>query len=219
MNKTSRIHRFAATSLALLFAAAGCQNLNNTENGALTGGGLGALLGAIIGHQTGHAAGGAAIGALAGGVTGGLIGNAEDSREQRDAAMARAYQAEQARQAAAVALTNADLVNMSQKGISDEVIINSVRTRGGQFDLSPDAIIGLKSQGVSDRVILEVQKIGEAAPAPTVVHSGSPAYVVDPGPQVVIVRPVPPPPSVGFGVYYGPARPYYRGRGYYYRRW
>lgn len=218
MKHPSRVRCFAATSLALLFAAAGCQNLNHTENGALVGGGLGSLLGAVIGHQTGHAAGGAAIGALAGGMTGGLIGNAEDSREQRDAAMARAYQADQARQAAAVALTNNDLVNMSQKGISDEVIINSVKTRGGRFDLSPDAIIGLKSQGVSDRVILAVQKVGEAAPAPTVVPAGDPTYVAVP-PQVVIVRPVPPPPSVGVGVYYGPGRPRWRGRGYYYRRW
>jgi len=219
MKTTPRIRCLAVTTLALLSSAAGCSNLNHTENGALAGGGLGALIGAIIGHQTGHAAGGAAIGALAGGVTGGLIGNAEDSHEQRDAAIARAHQAEQARQAAAVALTNADLVNMSQKGINDEVIINSVRTRGGRFDLSPDAIIGLKAQGVSDNVILAVQKIGEAAPAPMVVHSGSPTYVVDPGPQVVIVRPVPPPPSVGIGVYYGPGRPRWRGRGHYYRRW
>jgi hypothetical protein len=217
MKTKPSIRCLAATPLALLFVATGCHNLNHTENGALAGGGLGALIGAIIGHQTGHAAGGAAIGALAGGVTGGLIGNAEDSRDQRDAAIARAHIAEQDRQAAAVALTNADLVNMTQKGISDEVIINSVRTRGGRFDLSPDAIIGLKAQGVSDHVILAVQKIGESAPPPTIV-SGSPTYVAAP-PQVVIVRPVPPPPSVGIGVYYGPPRPRWRGHGHYYRRW
>ncbi len=54
---------------------AGCAtSLDETQAGALGGGGLGAGLGAIIGHQTGHTGAGTAIGAGAGALAGALIG-------------------------------------------------------------------------------------------------------------------------------------------------
>lgn len=203
-----------SAALAVVFAAAagGCQGLNNTQNGALVGSGIGAVTGAIIGDHSGHAGGGAAIGALAGGLGGALIGNAQDAQEQRDAAIAQAHYAQQQRQAAATALRNADLVKYAQNGIGDDVIIQSVRTRGGQFDLSPDAIIALKQSGVSDRVLLEVQRMGEAAPTTVVPAGGPPAVIAPPPPQVVVVRPQP---AVRFGVVVGP-RPYRRG---WHRHW
>ena len=71
-------------------ALAGCQNMNNTQSGALLGTGLGATTGAIIGNASGHAGGGALIGAAAGALAGGLVGNAEDAREERDVAVAHA---------------------------------------------------------------------------------------------------------------------------------
>ena len=203
-----RISWMLLLTLGLSVVTTGCRNLNRTQNGALVGGGLGSLVGAVIGHQTGHTAGGAAIGALAGGLAGGLIGNAEDSREQRDAAIAR----ENSRLADARALTNHDLVKMSQSGISDDLIISSVRTRGGRFDLGPDAIIGLKVQGVSDTVILAVQKSGNTAPVTTTVVHG--AHAVIPS-EVIIVHPALPPPRIRIGVYHG--RPYrWRGRSHHY---
>lgn len=194
----------AAVALMMTAAGAGCQGMNHTQNGALVGTGVGALGGALIGQHNGHTGRGAALGALAGGVGGALLGNAQDSRDERDAAIAQAHYSEQQRQAAATALTNADLVRMAQSGVGDEVIVQSVRSRGGSFDLRPDAIIALKQSGVSDRVLVEIQKAGEAPPR-TVVSPGA-TYVAGP-PHVVVVRPQP---AVRFGVMVGGRRPHRR---------
>ncbi|HLJ11215.1 MAG TPA: glycine zipper domain-containing protein, partial [Planctomycetaceae bacterium] len=142
----------------------GCQNMNNTQSGALLGTGLGATAGALVGSASGHAGGGALIGAAAGAVTGGLVGNAEDAREQRDAAVANA-QYEHARSAAiAQAVTETDVITMTRSGVGDEVIINALRTRGCRWNSSPDNVIALKHEGVSDRVIQAMQNTGLQPP-------------------------------------------------------
>src|SRR5204863_6467413 len=80
-----------AVLLAILgISLSGCAHMNNTQSGALAGTGLGAFTGAIIGSASGHPGAGAAIGAATGMVAGGLVGNAEDAREDRDAAVAHA---------------------------------------------------------------------------------------------------------------------------------
>src|SRR5262249_42749111 len=141
-------------------ALAGCQNMNNTQSGALLGTGLGATTGAIIGNASGHAGGGALIGAAAGALAGGLVGNAEDAREERDAAVAHA-QFEQARAAGiAQAVTEEEVVNMTHNGVSDAVIMNALRTRGCRWNSSPDNVIALKQRGVSDSVIQTMQNTG-----------------------------------------------------------
>src|SRR5262245_37498382 len=111
-------------------ALAGCQNMNNTQSGALLGTGLGATTGAIIGNASGHAGGGALIGAAAGALAGGLVGNAEDAREERDAAVAHAQYEHARSQAIAQAVTDAEVVSMTHNGVSDPVIMNALRTRG-----------------------------------------------------------------------------------------
>jgi uncharacterized protein YcfJ len=189
--------------------------MNNTQSGALVGSGLGAATGAIIGEASGHAGGGALIGAAAGALAGGLAGNAADAREERDAAVAHAQYAQAQSQAIAQAVTDADVVTMTRSGVGDDVIINSIRTRGCRWNSAPENVIALKQQGVSDRVIEAMQNSGLHMPAPA------------PPPPVVYAPP--PPPAVGGGVvvvgpgYYGPRpywgpRPYYWGRPYY-RRW
>src|SRR5262245_4390829 len=139
--------------------------MNNTQSGALVGSGLGAATGAIVGNASGHAGGGALIGAAAGALAGGLVGNAEDSREERDAAVAHAQFEHAQSQAMARAVTASDVVTMTHNGVGDEVIINSLRTRGCRWDSTPDAVIALKQQGVSDRVIEAMQNTG-LHPAP-----------------------------------------------------
>ena len=178
-------------SLCVTFAA-GCQDMNHTQTGALVGTGLGAAAGAIIGHQSGHRDGGALIGAASGALAGGLMGNAKDAREERDAADARAEAVEAAREADLRAMTDSDLIKMAQSGISDELIINTVETRGGRFDLSPDGIISLKANGVSDRVVLAIQKQG-TPDATTRVPAAAPSrttIAVTRSPQFVVVTPV-----------------------------
>src|SRR5262245_8960439 len=156
--------QFGVVAVAVLMA--GCQNMNNTQSGALVGSGLGAATGAIIGEASGHAGGGALIGAAAGALAGGLAGNAADAREERDAAVAHAQYAQAHSQAIAQAVTDADVVTMTRSGVGDDVIINSIRTRGCRWNSAPENVIALKQQGVSDRVIEAMQNSGLHMPAP-----------------------------------------------------
>ncbi len=187
--------RYSVLAALFLTIASGCQNMNHTEYGALVGSGLGAVVGSAIGRHNGDRGAGALIGAATGAVAGGLVGNAEDARIERDAALAHAHFTEQAHQADLLALTNYDLIKMTHNGVGDEVIINSVATRGGRFDLSPDAVINLKNSGVSDRVIIAVQKAGQSAAAPS-ISQVSATTVVPPARSVVVVEPTPRPRDV-----------------------
>jgi hypothetical protein len=184
---------------SLVLVVSGCRTTSHAQDGALLGAGLGTAVGAIIGAQTGHAEGGAVIGALAGAVTGSIAGDAEDARDDRDAAIAHArYQQEAAYQAARSAVSNLDLIDMTEAHLSDRVIINAVQTRGGQFDLSPAAIIELKRHNVSDEVIMTVQQYNGRGPSSRAIGA----------PSTVYITPPPPPPSVGIVV---APRPYYGG--------
>jgi uncharacterized protein YcfJ len=187
----------ASLACVALILVIGCQSASHTSNGAALGTGLGALAGGIIGHQSGHTAGGAIVGAAAGALAGGLVGNAADAREERDAAVAHAAYMEQVRQS----LTNVDLIRMAQSGLGDDVIITAVQTRGGQFDLSPDGMIQLKQQGVSDRVIQAVQQASTLSRPTTAVAV------------------VPPPERVGFYVSPRPYGPVYIVPRRRWRRW
>jgi uncharacterized protein YcfJ len=139
-----------------LLPLCGCQN--NTQTGAALGAGAGSLAGAIIGNQVGHKGAGALIGGLTGGLTGAALGNTQDVKNERDAAMNHAAQAQANQRAAQRALTNSDILTMSQNGLSDEIIINSIRTRGGRFRTNSEALIALNQAGVSQQVVMEVQR-------------------------------------------------------------
>jgi hypothetical protein len=41
--------------------------------------------------------------------------------------------------------------------VSEDVIISTMRSRGARIDLSPQSLIALKQQGVSDRVVMAAQ--------------------------------------------------------------
>jgi len=172
------------------FSNTGCQTTdnNNAVGGAVVGTGLGALTGAIVGSAFGRrdAAAGALIGAAAGGVGGALIGHAQDEKNQqtRDAIQAQYQQAQAA--AEARALHNDDIVYMVKTGVSDQLIMNSIRERGGSFDTSPQSIVNLKSNGVDDAVIYAMQTT--PPPSATVPPPGG-AYGPPPPGAAVVVRP------------------------------
>lgn len=136
----------------------GCSHLNHSQDGTLIGTGVGTVAGAVIGHQSGRPGLGALVGAVAGGVGGGLIGNARDVREERDAAVSYAGYVERRRLADLRAVTNRDVVELSLSGAGEQVIIGHIRDRGGRFDLSTEAIVQLKQDGVSDAVIEAMQQ-------------------------------------------------------------
>ncbi len=60
--------------------------------------------------------------------------------------------------AAAPAMNNDDVVRMIGAGLSEDIIINAIRTaETDEFDVSPDALISLKRKDVSDVVIQAMQ--------------------------------------------------------------
>jgi hypothetical protein len=175
---------------SLLLAACGCSSMNHTERGALTGGVLGGAAGTVIGGLSGHPGAGAAIGAGTGAVLGGLVGNEEDRHDRRAAAWA-----------ARNAITLNDVVQMSQRRVGDELIVNQIHTSGTAFNLTSQDVIYLREQGVSERVIGAMQ----AARGPVYING----RWVRPAGSVVIVEPPPPPPvsvGVGFGYNVHPRR-------------
>ncbi len=177
---------------------------NDTASGTFLGGAMGAITGAIIG---GHKHGGqdALIGAGVGAITGNVLGRQKDASDERRAASGQAAVNQLNAQAAATAVTNYDILQMSHAGISDDVIISTMHQRGARIDLSPQALIALKQQGVSDRVVVAAQQMA-AAPG-YYAPAGTTAIVGDypPPPTTVIVAPAYRP--------YGYYHPYY---GYHY---
>jgi hypothetical protein len=167
--------------------ATGCANMNNTQSDALGGGLIGAAVGAIAGGPR-HALEGAAIGGAVGAGTGAVIGHSEDKAEQR---MAVAQAQAQARM---LGLT--DIAQMARDHQSDDVIIGQIRATGSVFRLSTTDLQWLKENGVSDRVVNEMQ----ATVAYPRRYYARPVYVEQP-PPVVYVEPAPPPPvAVGVGI-------------------
>lgn len=193
----------------LLLGSVGCESMSKTAQGGLVGGGVGAGLGAAVGSASGNAGKGALIGGLAGTVMGGLVGNDMDQQDKKtkDIQLANAQAA-----AARPTLSVADVQRMAAGGSSDDIIINQIRTTGSTYNLTVDDIQFLTSNGVSSRVITEMQNSRSrpvaVAPPPQVVRER--VYVRE-QPEVVYVRPAPvyyvpppppPPPAVGFGVSY-----------------
>ena len=172
-----------------LWALAGCESMNKTEQGAVGGGLLGGTAGALIGSTTGHTGAGAAIGAGLGAVSGGLIGNSIEESEHKAKAVAASSAVPAPGQ-----LSLSDIAQMAQQGLSDGVIIGQIRTTRSVFILSPEQLAWLKQQGVSDGVVMEMQQTASRVPPPHARVYARPVYV-----EPVYVAP---PPPVGFGFSY-----------------
>jgi hypothetical protein len=144
---------------------------NDTAAGTVTGGAVGAVAGAMIAGKKDREEG-ALIGAGIGALTGNMMGRAKDRADHRRAAMGAAMTAHANQEAAARAVTDYDLIRMTRAGVSDDVIISTIRARGARLDMSPESIISLKENGVSDDVLLAAQEMNIG-----------PAYVQGPPPH------------------------------------
>jgi uncharacterized protein YcfJ len=161
---------------------------NDTASGTVLGGALGAVSGAIIGGHKDRGEG-ALIGAGVGALTGNLLGRSKDRADERQAAYGTAVAAQATQQAAAMAVTNYDLVSMTRAGVSEDVMISTMRSRGARLDMSPQGLISLKQSGVSDRVLLAAQDLNQR---PAYVYGSAPVVTrVVPAPSTVIVTPAP----------------------------
>jgi hypothetical protein len=179
--------------LAVLVVFTGCAS--HADRGAAIGGVGGAGLGALIGEASGHTGEGALIGAAVGALTGAAVG---DSIDQDQARRNAEIQARMGRQLSG-AVTPPDVIQMTQAGLSEELIATHIAANGVQQRLQANDLIALKNSGVSDRVINTMQTAPLAGAAQPMV--AQPVYA----PQPVVVQEVYGPP-----VYYAAPPPYYR---------
>ena len=141
----------------------------------------------MVGNAVGSTGAGAAIGAGVGALTGAAVGGSLDEIEANNRAE---IEARLGRPVAAGAVTMDDVIAMSHAQVSDEVVINHIRSHGMVRPLQSTDLIVLQQQGVSSRVVQAMQ-------APPVIQ---PVAYAAPAP-VIVQQPYPPP-------YWGPP-PYY----------
>lgn len=169
----------------------GCSTMSNTEKGVGLGGALGAGAGALIGSASGNPKTGAVIGGLLGAGAGGIIGNDVDRQDARDATARHEYANQQ--YAAAQPTRLAEVVALVKQGQGEQVVLNHIRANQMSFALSVSDLDYLKSNGVPDRVIAEMQTGGAA------VSVAPPRTVVVREPRTVVVREEVLVPAYGYG--------------------
>jgi len=165
-------------SASLLFAT-GCRQLpgSNEQQGAAIGGLSGAAVGAAVAgsdHRWLGALLGGALGAgggyLIGANTDKLKGNdADEAREASQRAQTQPVTTAQARQATSADVngdgfvTMDEVVAMEKAGLTDEQMLERMRTSGQVFELTSEQRNYLREQGVSQRVLDELPNINKEA--------------------------------------------------------
>src|ERR1017187_8310526 len=67
------------------------------------------------------------------------------------------------------ALNNDSVIKLVKAGLSEDLIVTTISGATGNYDISADGIIALKTAGVSDKVVAAIVAKGSApAPTPTV---------------------------------------------------
>jgi hypothetical protein len=157
--------------------ASGCSSAPHTTEGAVGGAAVGGIFGTLLGAAVGRPLQGAAIGAASGAALGGAAGASEDHRDKQIAqANAQAVAASVER----VQQEMTQIAQMSQQHLNEQLIVNHVRQCGVAFNLSGEQLVWLKDNGVSDRVISEMQATVNYVPQP-VVYTAQPGYVAPVG--------------------------------------
>ena len=137
----------------LVAGVVGCEN--NTQNGALIGGLGGAAIGGGIGSVShGRAGEGALIGAAVGAIGGALVGNQMDKNEaKREPAYASSRYESGASRGEYRTVSRQDVVDWSNRGVRDDIIIDRIDRSGTVFTLNGADENRLRDAGVSEDVI------------------------------------------------------------------
>lgn len=168
-----------ALILALVLTSLGCRTTNYTQQGAQVGGLGGAGVGALLGELAADSPlAGAAIGGSLGALTGASMGAGLDEVDASQRAQQVAYA-----QAVESGVTLGEVVTMANAGLSDDIIARHVRENGFWGTLGATDLISLRQQGVSDRVIAELQTLSHRGAGPAV--SPDPVLVRPSAPVVV----------------------------------
>lgn len=166
--------------LLLLAAVGGCAT--HADRGAAIGGLGGAGVGALVGQASGNGAEGALIGAAVGALGGAIVGDQVDQDQARRNAE---IQARLGRQLSG-AVSSTDVIQMTQAGLSEDLIANHIAANGVQQRLQAADLISLKNYGVSDRVINVMQTAPLAGAAQPVAVAAQPVPVYAAPPPVVV---------------------------------
>jgi hypothetical protein len=169
----NRFYQFLSTMISAvsLLSVTGCQNSPGTheQQGAAVGGVGGAASGAAIGGEN-HQVLGAFLGAGAGYV----VGASSDRIRSRDVsgashatqqAQTRPATVEDARRGVTADLNNDGFVTLDEvaalkdAGFSDQEALNRLRLTGQIFELTAEQEQFLRSRGVSERVIGQMQNL------------------------------------------------------------
>lgn len=79
-------------------------------------------------------------------------------------------------------ITNDAVVRMTKAGLDDTIIVQTIDTQPGHYDVGADALIALKQGGVSEAVIAAMQARAAGQAARPTDNSAKPARGVVPGP-------------------------------------
>jgi hypothetical protein len=63
-------------------------------------------------------------------------------------------------------LNNDSVLKMVKGGLGDDLIVSMIQNQPGHYDLTPDSLIALKHDGVSDKVLAAMTAKNNATPAP-----------------------------------------------------
>lgn len=89
-------------------------------------------------------------------------------------------------------MNNADVVKMTKAGLSEETIMAAMRKEAPDYDTSTDALIALKGEAVSEKVIQQMISLKNASQAPAPAAESAPAPSPAPAPAAT-PAPAPPP--------------------------
>ena len=82
-------------------------------------------------------------------------------------------------------LTNEDVVKMVQAGLDPQIILATIKSQPGAFDVSPEALVALKNAGVNDEIIAALLRSASTAPAKTEAPSGNAVTLAD-GTEIIL---------------------------------
>jgi len=154
----------AVVLTAMTLSQIGCASSpNRAVEGSVIGGLIGAGAGAIIGNQGRDRDDGRTQGALIGGAIGALGGALAGSQIQKTPAAQQNTAAAGTQQAAKQAAPNPNqvtitqVVDLTKQGVNEDVIVDRIRLTNSKYNLTPDDVEYLKQNGVSHKVLLEMQ--------------------------------------------------------------
>ncbi len=89
--------------------------------------------------------------------------------------------------ARAEAITVGEIIELSKKGLSEDVLLALIEIESKVFPVDPETVQALKAGGVSERVIAAMVRHGRSTPLEPTPLSPAPEPLPPPPPQVVVI--------------------------------